>query len=328
MTNLNEQTLLNEVLEKGLFLLKKYSQADSAILLLEIDSVSTQNLASIPENFLGNWNLPPQIFSESIANKQCIYYKDYANSANPSPVLLAAHAKSIAILPLFASIPNSRESAQGAILLIWHQPYKVSANLHNFIQPLVNYLSLYLRTHKTTRELEKTSSRLSAILETISQGIVFVDASGEQGWINTAAARHLNLPAGNLEPHKISQAMTHLRMRSKNSQEIEQQASVFFSQPETRISNWIWIYEDPKLLVLSISSISTYVNDVMGRLWVIDDVTDTYSSRQQLEIAKEQAEVATKAKSIFLANMSHDIRTPMNAIIGLTNANSNLKCNS
>ncbi|MCW8130069.1 MAG: response regulator [Planctomycetota bacterium] len=41
-------------------------------------------------------------------------------------------------------------------------------------------------------------------------------------------------------------------------------------------------------------------------------------SQQALEVAKDQAEKATRAKSDFLACMSHDIRTPMNAIIGMT----------
>lgn len=37
-----------------------------------------------------------------------------------------------------------------------------------------------------------------------------------------------------------------------------------------------------------------------------------------LEIAREKALQATQAKSLFLSNMSHDIRTPMNAIVGMT----------
>lgn len=39
---------------------------------------------------------------------------------------------------------------------------------------------------------------------------------------------------------------------------------------------------------------------------------------KELEQAREQALEATKAKSLFLSNMSHDIRTPMNAIVGMT----------
>ena len=39
---------------------------------------------------------------------------------------------------------------------------------------------------------------------------------------------------------------------------------------------------------------------------------------REMEIQKVEAEQSNKAKSTFLSNMSHDIRTPMNAIIGYT----------
>ena len=40
---------------------------------------------------------------------------------------------------------------------------------------------------------------------------------------------------------------------------------------------------------------------------------------KEMTVLAEQAQVASKAKSTFLSNMTHDIRTPMNAIIGFTN---------
>ncbi len=60
--------------------------------------------------------------------------------------------------------------------------------------------------------------------------------------------------------------------------------------------------------------------NMLHLIWCTRDINDRknieLSYQHDLEVAKNHAEAANSAKSSFLFNMSHDIRTPMNAIIG------------
>ncbi len=57
---------------------------------------------------------------------------------------------------------------------------------------------------------------------------------------------------------------------------------------------------------------------VMGFRSVDVEMREEMEKKSLLEDALMQANRASKAKSVFLSNMSHDIRTPMNAIVGFT----------
>lgn len=62
--------------------------------------------------------------------------------------------------------------------------------------------------------------------------------------------------------------------------------------------------------------------EVQEVLYVVHDCTDEkikeFEQKQRLSQALAASRQASKAKSSFLSNMSHDIRTPMNAIMGFT----------
>jgi len=57
---------------------------------------------------------------------------------------------------------------------------------------------------------------------------------------------------------------------------------------------------------------------VLGLRSVDEEIRNEMEKKNLLQDALLQANRASKAKSVFLSNMSHDIRTPMNAIVGFT----------
>ena len=68
-----------------------------------------------------------------------------------------------------------------------------------------------------------------------------------------------------------------------------------------------------------VSMKATLLEDENGRHLIIGTNNIDAQMKREIEYQQHMAEAKTNARNDFLANMSHDIRTPMNAIIGYTN---------
>ena len=79
---------------------------------------------------------------------------------------------------------------------------------------------------------------------------------------------------------------------------------------------WKWV----EMNMIKVEPVSEPAKNVILSFTNRDDqVREEEKRRQQLEEALSNAEAASKSKSTFLFNMSHDIRTPMSAILGFNN---------
>ena len=74
-----------------------------------------------------------------------------------------------------------------------------------------------------------------------------------------------------------------------------------------------------QLRIARVEDDANFRHVVVGFAIVDDAVRAEQENQRALKEALAQAERANRAKTTFLNNMSHDIRTPMNAIIGFTN---------
>lgn len=181
---------------------------------------------------------------------------------------------------------------------------------------------------QTQMKLEKSEQLYRSVVTAMSEGLVVIDKQGKAMTANENGAKILKVPYDTLKEFNIystdwSFVKEDFTLYKQNELPAVRTLEFLESTQNTLIG---FKKENEPIIWLSLNSEPLIQdNELKGAVITYSDMTEQklhqltlMETNSMLEIAVKEVEEANKAKSVFLSRMSHDLRTPLNSILGYT----------
>jgi PAS domain S-box-containing protein len=183
-------------------------------------------------------------------------------------------------------------------------PLVILASLRDAIHRMLH------RVETTQQERRASEERYRRLVE-LSPDAIAVHSSGTFIFVNEACARLLGTTDAGL---LIGRPVRAVVVPSSGDVALQDQPPPRAPLPFRGEERWQRL--DGRIVDVEVASIATtYLGEPAIQV-IARDVTARKRAADALRHAKEAAEAANRARSNFLADMSHELRAPLNAILG------------
>ena len=175
---------------------------------------------------------------------------------------------------------------------------------------------------RTTYDLQQVSARLSVraeelstLLTTIPAYVFFKDIHLNYLIVNKAFTELVGVPAQEITGKNATEffGIHDDPGYYEHETQVIRKGIAFYNIEEhvERNNRKFWVNTN-------IAPIRNADNEIIGLIGISWDITERKQHEEELRNAKELAEAGTMAKNEFIASVSHEFRTPMNGILGLS----------
>ncbi len=175
-------------------------------------------------------------------------------------------------------------------------------------RPLITQIN---QREKAQRELLVNENKFRNLVETMSEGLAVQNNDGLITFVNNRFCEMLGLEQNELFGNKLSNFVD-----EENNNVIKKLSTVHIIDKSESFEISLKSFKNNNLFTLvSPSHIFDENNQIIGTLMVVTDITGRKQMEMDLIEAKNKAHESDKLKSAFLNLISHEIRTPINAIV-------------
>lgn len=166
------------------------------------------------------------------------------------------------------------------------------------------------------RSLKNVETRLESLINIIPGYHWWKDLNGKYLGCNEAVAKLLGLNSANEIVGKTDYELAWSKnadIMTENDRKVIESGEIIIDEEVVSTTD-----NTPLTFFIVKMPLKNDLSEIIGTIGSSIDITNKKKMEAELRQAKMKSEAANQAKSKFIANMSHDIRTPLSGVVGMS----------